>query len=473
MHYQHLWRKPFLLALSFLLLSAAEGQELTSKGTSITISSGNTVTVTGTVRSTAGSSLTNNGTLQTSGDFTHDGTLVYSGTGTLELNGSGAQALTATTLYNLLVSGSGVKTPSGAFTVSHNLTLTSGTLLTTSAAPVTLGSNGTLSETATAYIDGWIQTTRTLAQATANAFGGLGLTLTANGAAPGPTTVVRGTGATAVQSGSSHLGIQRVYLVTPTTNSGLNADVVFAYRDGELNSLSESTLILFGSSDGGTTWSWLGQVSRDATNNTLTMSGINSFGRLTLGSSSAPLPLTWLSFSGQAERTGNELQWATASEQNTRYFAVERSASGNDFQSIGRVEAAGNSTADRHYRYLDSLTTGTYFYRLRQVDQDGRFSYSATIRLARNGRADAGSATAFPNPFADHLVLHLPTAFSSNTKLSCTLLDAGGKAVAQGEVRFAAGQTEGTLTGLNGLPRGTYFLQVAAGGARYLLKLVH
>ncbi|RYD87421.1 MAG: T9SS type A sorting domain-containing protein, partial [Sphingobacteriales bacterium] len=284
----------------------------------------------------------------------------------------------------------------------------------------------------------------------------------------------RGTGTTAVQSGSGNLGIARVYRVDPTVNTALNADLVFAYRDGELNGLSESTLILFGSSDGGTTWSWLGQVARDAASNTLTMTGINSFGKLTLGSSSTPLPLTWISFSGEALERANKLQWVTANEINTSHFDVERSSTGLFFQSFGRIAAAGNSTSDRRYNFLDSITNDTYFYRVKQVDRNGRFSHSSVIRIARGSDYPVNALSAFPNPFNDGLTLRLRKPAAVATQWQVSLLDAGGHRLLRKEVEVGLGQTEVRLSGLDAIPAGTYFLQVAGtDGARYLLKLQH
>jgi hypothetical protein len=468
---------PGLLFLGSLIFCPyAKSQELTNKGGSISISSGSTVTVSGAVSSINTATIVNNGTFQTSGNWDHDGTLLYSGTGTLELNGSGAQQLTATTLYNLLISGAGTKTASSAFTVNNDLGFqvgSSATLVTTSSNPVTLGSTGTLSETAIGYIDGWIQTNRTIGQGIAQSFGGLGLQVTANGAAPGSTTLLRGTGISAIQSGSGSLGIARVYTVTPATNTGLNADVVFAYRDGELNALSEATLILFGSSDGGNTWSWLGQVGRDASANTLVMNGINSFGRLTLGAASSPLPLNWITFTGQAQDRGNNLQWVVANENNTAYFGIERSADSRRFETIGRATAAGFSSGDRSYQFLDPTTKGNWYYRLRQVDLDGHFTYSGIVRLMRSGQATL-TADAFPNPFTNTVTLRLSRIAEKDIEGSVQFLDAIGRIVFRQEWHLAAGQSEIPINGVGGLPAGTYFLRLSmADGSQLLVRLQH
>lgn len=89
------------------------------------------------------------------------------------------------------------------------------------------------------------------------------------------------------------------------------------------------------------------------------------------------------------------LTWATASEVNSAYFVVQRSADGTAWQPLGRVAAASSSASARSYAYLDGAApTGTSYYRLRQVDQDGTAAYSPVQSVTRGV---AGLAL-YPNP---------------------------------------------------------------------------
>ena len=68
-----------------------------------------------------------------------------------------------------------------------------------------------------------------------------------------------------------------------------------------------------------------------------------------------------------------ELTWTTATETNSDYFTIEKSATGDDFwEEIARVEAAGNSTSETNYVYHDEFADGLAYYRLSQVDVDAR-----------------------------------------------------------------------------------------------------
>ncbi|RYE83225.1 MAG: hypothetical protein EOO65_04300, partial [Methanosarcinales archaeon] len=99
-----------------------------------------------------------------------------------------------------------------------------------------------------------------------------------------------------------------------------------------------------------------------------------------------PLPVKLTSFAGQVD--GHNLAtlcWTTASEYNTAYFALERSAEGISFTEVGRVAAAGASNQSLAYQWNDiqQLTHLTY-YRLRQADNDGTVVYSSVVALSPN-----------------------------------------------------------------------------------------
>lgn len=93
------------------------------------------------------------------------------------------------------------------------------------------------------------------------------------------------------------------------------------------------------------------------------------------------LPVEWLSFTGERTEPGIVLEWETASENDSWYFEVQR-YDGNDFDSIGYVQAAGNSTQVLHYEFLDRFPRDEWnYYRLRQVDFNGGYSYSSIVAI--------------------------------------------------------------------------------------------
>jgi nitrogen fixation protein FixH len=114
---------------------------------------------------------------------------------------------------------------------------------------------------------------------------------------------------------------------------------------------------------------------------------------------SAVLPVELTTFTAVRRQQVVQLTWATASEQNSAAFAVERSLDGRQFTTLSSVAAAGHSSSPRHYGYRDEqLPAGAALlhYRLRQMDADGSFSYSP-VRTVGTGGA-AASLQVFPNP---------------------------------------------------------------------------
>ncbi len=92
------------------------------------------------------------------------------------------------------------------------------------------------------------------------------------------------------------------------------------------------------------------------------------------------LPVGLLDFEGAAKSKAVELNWRTSQEQNSKHFEVLRSTDGSAFTTLGRINAAGNSTTARDYRFLDqNPASGMNFYKLRAVDKDGSFTYSNTV----------------------------------------------------------------------------------------------
>jgi len=94
------------------------------------------------------------------------------------------------------------------------------------------------------------------------------------------------------------------------------------------------------------------------------------------------LPVTFIDFTATVINKKVLLQWSTAQEFNSARFEVERNADGISYEKIGSVAAAGNSSTRRDYSFTDnSALNGKYFYRLRQVDIDGRSVYSKVVSI--------------------------------------------------------------------------------------------
>lgn len=168
------------------------------------------------------------------------------------------------------------------------------------------------------------------------------------------------------------------------------------------------------------------------------------------------LPVTFFGFSVKENNNTSLLQWKTANEINNAYFTVERSTDGVSFQPIGRVEGHGNNTGQQTYQFSDNApSTGTNYYRLRQVDVNGSYHYSDIEKLTF-----AHLLTIFkvsPNPATDHVQVSF-TAGSQPSVIQ--VYNAAGVKVAGQTV--AAGQTTQSVSLLS-LPAGTYRITLVQG----------
>jgi len=120
----------------------------------------------------------------------------------------------------------------------------------------------------------------------------------------------------------------------------------------------------------------------------------------------APLPVELVAFGAEQQGAVVKLDWGTASEKNSARFDVERSTDGQGFERLGAVAAAGSSSALLSYGFTDKqlpTRSGTLYYRLRQVDQDGTATYSP-VRAVLVAHS-ASELALFPNPTASAAAL--------------------------------------------------------------------
>lgn len=98
------------------------------------------------------------------------------------------------------------------------------------------------------------------------------------------------------------------------------------------------------------------------------------------------LPVEMLSFRAACKEGEGELKWTTATETNNNYFSIERSTDGKEFQPIGKVYGAGNSSVSRSYEFIDNeiISNGILFYRIRQVDYDSQYEYFGLVSVRCN-----------------------------------------------------------------------------------------
>ena len=182
----------------------------------------------------------------------------------------------------------------------------------------------------------------------------------------------------------------------------------------------------------------------------------------TLTPLTAPLPVSLALFSASTQARGVALRWITASEQNNNGFEVQRSANGLDYATLAFVKGAGNSTAVTAYAYLDATPlAATAYYRLRQVDYNGKATFSAVVSVAAVAAAQRVQPSAYPNPATGSTTLAWPAASAGPVRL--TLCNAAGQVLHTELLAAQAGSNTQPLD-LSAYPAGTYLLTLVAAG---------
>ncbi|MCJ7717585.1 MAG: T9SS type A sorting domain-containing protein, partial [Anaerolineales bacterium] len=236
----------------------------------------------------------------------------------------------------------------------------------------------------------------------------------------------------------------------------------------------------------GTNWT---QVSTGLTNTiiwALAVSGTNLFaGTNGNGVWRRPLdeiiPVELISFT--ASVTGNTvtLRWTTATELNNLGFEVQRSIENKNWNAIAFVEGTGTTTSSQNYGCVDnSVSSGTYFYRLKQVDFNGNFEFSSVVEVIVGLPNEFVLAQNYPNPFNPSTSITYQIAVSNPVYLK--IYNVLGKEIAtlvnevqpagNYEVTFSA--QGGSASGGNAysLSSGTYFYTLQAGSFVETKKMI-
>ncbi|MEM1000481.1 MAG: T9SS type A sorting domain-containing protein [Bacteroidota bacterium] len=150
------------------------------------------------------------------------------------------------------------------------------------------------------------------------------------------------------------------------------------------------------------------------------------------------LPVVWAGFAARPSDLGVDLEWTTASESNNDYFRVERSPNGTSFETIGEVNAIGNSSKAMTYNFVDpNPRTGDNFYRITQVDLDGATSESEIRQVSFEAPVGLSWTQFGPNPTRSQLSLGFYADEAQNMELR--LIDLQGRIVLQRTVSSHAG----------------------------------
>jgi hypothetical protein len=177
------------------------------------------------------------------------------------------------------------------------------------------------------------------------------------------------------------------------------------------------------------------------------------------------LPVEYVSFNATLLTPYVWLDWSTATEENNHYFAIMKSKNGVDFDSIGVVYGHGTTGTINHYSYEDPASAGVTYYRLKQMDINGDFSWSK-INVINNSTLTGSAYSVHPNPSSD--AFQIRSISDTNTPSSIRITDARGMLVSQQEHLFNGS----ALTVGESLAKGFYILEITSTTDRFVQKLI-
>jgi hypothetical protein len=183
-----------------------------------------------------------------------------------------------------------------------------------------------------------------------------------------------------------------------------------------------------------------------------------------------PLPIELISFEGAIEYNKIKLTWSTATEIDNDYFTVERSADGVNFNSIGNVDASGNSLSIKNYSLYDNKPFPTInYYRLKQTDFNGSYTYSKIISITSENES---SYSIYPNPASTNESIYVLFEKNHTSTLEISIFDITGKLITTTLIKDLTedNQTKKITTGE--LAKGIYMVRFYDGTKNQIKKLV-
>ncbi len=222
-------------------------------------------------------------------------------------------------------------------------------------------------------------------------------------------------------------------------------------------------------------------LSRDLVSGTASQGFVSSSERLsystqivtlaTTNESSSPLPVEMLHFNGVENQGVVNLDWATATEIDNDHFEVQRSQDGRDWEVIGVVNGAGTTVEEQVYDFSDFKPyVGNSYYRLRQVDYDGKFAFTDIILV--NVRLEPISLNVYPNPIEDIFTVDIK-GINANEETPYSIISLQGAYVGQGIlIADDAGRIHERLSLSYGQPAGIYILRVATSQRAFRFNVI-
>lgn len=246
--------------------------------------------------------------------------------------------------------------------------------------------------------------------------------------------------------------LSRYWTVSQTNITAFSCNASFTYVDADINGTESN---LFGGKHSSAVWTPLGAVN---TTSNLVAGTVTSFSDFTAGETTA-MPVSWLNVS--AEKAGGQdvvIRWSTANEVENDYFEIQYSANGLDFETAGFQKGSGTTFNQTAYTFIHSNVlvnaTGSLFYRIKQVDYNGDFSYSNIVSVKVESKQEV---VVYPVPLTSATTVELPAA---DDVIAVSLTNAYGAVTVVQPHNYKQQLRTLNLSNLNNFAPGMYWLEI-------------
>ena len=271
--------------------------------------------------------------------------------------------------------------------------------------------------------------------------------------------------------------INRYWDYTPDGISNPLYDITINYNDADIV-VSEKTMKPIKLS--GTTWysptnaifpdfTTIGSCSQNEALNQLKWANVTSFSQISGASDGNELlPVELVQFETSCENNKPILSWITASESNNDYFSIEVSKDLIAFSEIAHVKGAGNSNHLNYYTYIDTQNElGNCYYRLKQVDIDGKYTCYKTITSSCTLKDKFTFITTIN---CENKNIYINSSIPNAQNFIIELIDSYGRIVKKGTLNLNKGENTSMIT-YSGIATGVYYLKISGNTISNMTKL--